>query len=313
MTLTLAGALGCGGGVFLYAQGESNPRLEAWLKSEQQRKDRFLTRVGPLAERAGIILPDSVEAHGERENLAILRAAEGYPQELSAEFMLTAPVIAIPKEGKYLPGETRIRYENQNRSEVIQLNDVIRLATGASSGVKPGDLFRIYEMGPVVRNHKQGRGLGRLLETKGIIEITNVQDKASQGRLVRSFGTISTAARACPLIHPKILPLRKPEVSGDSKLGYIVQVSQYQNLAQPYTFMIVDGGEGTGFRAGDRIEIMNKVKSQTLGTSRIARGIIIEMGENWASVFVNEVYPGKLQAGDWVRAPMESLAGSAMP
>ncbi len=288
------------------AQSPSDSRMEAWLKSEEQRRNRFLNRVGPLAERAGFFLPDSADHYEERRSSAALKSAETSQEDLSPELLLTAPIVAIPNQGQYFPGETRLRFDGPNQSGILQMFDTIRLSGGAAAGVKIGDLFRVYDVGHIVRTHKEGKGLGRLIETKGVIEVTEVFNDQAVGRLIRCFGTISTSTRACPLVYPESVPVINDDLASDSKLGHIVHVTHQQSLAQPYTFIIVDGGAGRGFRAGNRVDLMNRLPAGQKHGTPIARGIVASMGDNWTTIFVHEVFPGRIQAGDWAQSPLNN-------
>jgi hypothetical protein len=50
----------------------------------------------------------------------------------------------------------------------------LEIILGANADVKPGDLFKIYEVGAPYRSFRSNRALGRLVEINGMAEVVRV-------------------------------------------------------------------------------------------------------------------------------------------
>lgn len=262
-----------------------------WRASEERRTRGYLKKVGPL-------MPD------EKEALAPLDPPKPAPvgpvkHYLSQSIELTAPILAEPSRGAYFPGECRLTYSTSNESEILQMFDEVVLEAGQDAGVKAGDLYRTYEVGEAYRTYGSGRGLGRLIETNGIVEVTRVGRKSATARLVKCFGTISRSTRACPLSSPPEVAATSYQVATDGKLAaQVVWVAGEQQFPQPYAFAIVDRGAGKGYRPGDMVLFLNrsggKITDKVLGD-----GIVVHAGDKSSTILIRDLLPGIINRGDY--------------
>jgi hypothetical protein len=268
----------------------SKPKAD-WKASEERRTRAYLKKVGPL-------LPE------EKEALPPLDAPKPVPvgpvkRYLSQAIALTAPFLADPSGGGFFPGECRLTYSASNESEILQLFDEVVLDVGQAAGVKPGDLYRTYEVGEYYRTYGSGRGLGRLIETNGIVEVTRVGKKSSAARLVKCFGTISRRTRACPLTAPPEVAATGYRVATDDKIAaQVVWVAAEQQFPQPYAFAMVDRGAGKGYRPGDIVLFFNrsggKMTDKVLGD-----GIVVHVGDKSSTILIRDLFPGIINRGDY--------------
>jgi hypothetical protein len=264
-----------------------------WRASEEKRTRGYLRKLGPLAT-------------AEREDLAALDPVPVRQQPvgpikhyLSQSIALTAPFLADPSGGGFFAGECRLTYSSSNESEILQLFDEVVLDIGAAAGVKPGDLYRTYAVGETYRTYGSGRGLGRLIETNGIVEVVRVGKKSSAARLVKCFGTISRSTRACPLTAPPEVAATSYRVATDDKVAaQVVWVAGGQQFPQPYSFALVDRGAGKGYRAGDMVLFFNrsggKMTDKVLGD-----GIVVHVGDKSSTILIRDLLPGIINRGDF--------------
>lgn len=264
-----------------------------WRASEERRVRGYLKKLGPLGAQ-------------EREALAPLdplpsrQVSVGPLKHYLSQFIaLTAPFLADPSGGGFFAGECRLSYSASNESEILQLFDEVVLEVGAASGVKPGDLYRTYAVGEAYRTYGSGRGLGRLIETNGIVEVIRVGKKTSAARLVKCFGTISRSTRACPLTAPPEVAATSYRVATDDKLAaQVVWVAGGQQFPQPYAFAVVDRGAGKGYRAGDMVLFFNrsggKMTDKVLGD-----GIVVHVGDKSSTILIRDLLPGIINRGDF--------------
>lgn len=265
-----------------------------WRASEEKRTRNYLAKVGPLNEALIKPLPAMMEPEPRAVNAQ--GAALHY---LAGALLLSTPAIAEPGEqGRMYPGECRLRYSSSNESAILQPYDEVTLSVGKSDGVKAGDLFRTYEVGPRYRSFATGRPLGRIVETNGIVEVIRPGEKSSVARLIKCYGTLSRDTRAAPLG-----TLQEVAAAGYSPLpdaritGQIVWVTQQQQLPQPYSFAVVDQGSKKGFRVGDMVLFFNRVGGR-MTEKVLGNGLVVSLQEESATILIQDIYPGIINRGD---------------
>ena len=262
-----------------------------WRASEERRTRAYLKKVGPLLPSDKESLPGM-----EPTKPASVGPVKHY---LSQSLALTAPFLAEPAGGGFFPGECGLTYSASNESEILQLFDEVVLQAGEAAGVKPGDLYRTYEVGESYRTYGSGRGLGRLVETNGIVEVVRVSRKTSVARLVKCFGTVSRGTRASPLTAPAEVAATGYRVSTDNKLAaQVVWVTAQQQFPQPYSFAIVDRGGGKGYRLGDMVLFFNRSGGK-LTDKVLGDGIVVHVGDKSSTILIRDLLPGIINRGDY--------------
>jgi hypothetical protein len=263
-----------------------------WKKSEERRTVSYMKKVGPL-------MPSAIQELAPLDPVPKDAATGPVRHYLSQAIVLTTPFIAEAGGEGYFPRECRLRYSASNESEILQLFEEVILSVGQDAGVKTGDLFRTYEVGESYRSYASGRGLGHLVETKGIVEIIRVGPKTSVARLVKCFGTISRDSRACPLTSPPEVAATAYNPATDNKLAaQVVWVTAQQQFPQPYSYAIVDRGSAKGYRTGDMVLFFNRNDGR-MTDKVLGNGIVVNVGDKTATVLIRDLFPGIINRGDY--------------
>jgi hypothetical protein len=281
-----------------YESDDKNPQpapskaRNDWKKSEERRNQAYMKKVGPLMPSAIEAMPPQ-EAFPKAENTGPVR------HYLSQAIVLTTPFIASEGNGGFFPRECKLRYSASNESSILQLFEEVVLSAGRDAGVKSGDFYRTYQVGDHYRSYASGRGLGRLVETNGIVEVIRVGPKSSVARLVKCFGPIPRDSRACPLTVPVEVAATGYTPTTDNKLAaQIIWVSSQQQFPQPYSFAIVDRGSVKGYRNGDMVLFFNRTEGR-MTDKVLGNGIVVNVGDKTATVLIRDLYPGIINRGDY--------------
>ncbi len=263
-----------------------------WKKSEERRTQSYMKKVGPL-------MPSVIQEMPPMDASPKETATGPVRHYLSQAIVLTTPFIAEPGNDGYFPHECKLRYSASNESEILQLYEEVVLSVGQDAGVKNGDLYRTYQIGDTYRSYASGRGLGHLVETNGIVEVTRVNAKTSVARLVKCFGTISRDSRACPLTAPPEVAATAYNPNTDNKLtAQVVWVTEQQQFPQPYSYAIVDRGTAKGYRAGDMVLFFNRSEGR-MTDKVLGNGIVVSVWEKTATVLIRDLFPGIINRGDY--------------
>ncbi len=285
------------GGVTLRKQ-ESGKAKTDWRQSEERRTKSYLQKIAPLQPITRVRAYVEEDGHGSA--IATATATAPAKRYLSQSIVLTTPIMRSAQPGGgYFPNECRIRYSENNESEILQLFDEVVLMLGQDAGVKPGDLYRTYEVGPVYTGFASGRSLGRLIETNGILEIKRVGPKSCVGRLIKCFGTISHEARACPLEPlPEVVATGYAPVQDGKLAAQVVWVTEQQQFPQPYSYAIVDCGLAKGYKLGDMVLFYNRAGGR-LTDKVLGDGLVVGLQERSATILIRDLYPGIINRGDY--------------
>ena len=272
-------------------EGPAKPKND-WKDSEERRTRAYLKKMAPL-------MPVSQQPMAPMDPAP--KAAPDGPVKhyLSQSIVMTTPFLAEAGGEGYFPRECKLRYSSSNESEILQLFDEVILSAGQESGVKAGDLYRTYQVGEEYRSYAAGRGLGRLVEPNGIVEVVRVGAKFSVARLVKCYGTISHDSRACPLTAPPEVAATGYNPSTDNKLAaQVVWVTSQEQFPQPYSYAIVDRGSVKGYRMGDMVLFFNRNEGK-MTDKVLGNGIVVSVGDKSATILIRDLYPGIINRGDY--------------
>ena len=267
-----------------------------WKKSEERRTRTYLEKVGPLQPSVRMQMP--------KDETPLQPLVNGKPgpikHYLSQAAVLTTPFLADAGDGGgFYPHECKLKYSSSNESEILQLFDEVVITSGQEVGVKPGDLFRTYEVGTSYRSISTGNNLGRIVETNGIVEILRVGAKSSVGRLVKCFGTISRDARACPLAGPpEVVATGYTHVTDGKLSAQIVWVTQQDQFPQSFSYAIVDCGSAKGYKIGDMVLFFNR-NGGHMTDKVLGDGLVVGIQEKSATILLKDIYPGVINRGDY--------------
>lgn len=139
--------------------------------------------------------------------------------------------------------------------EAMMVNDPVYINLGSRDGAKPGDKYALYRVGQKVKHPQDGKNLGRMINIVGVLEVTDIEEKTSRAKLVKTFEGISRKEAFRPyvqIIVPKDvspLPVQK------SNEGCIVAFKQTNATATEYKVAYIDKGLANGIMPGDVFEI----------------------------------------------------------
>jgi len=139
--------------------------------------------------------------------------------------------------------------------EALMSNDPVYINLGSRDGAKPGDKHALYRVGQKVKHPQNGKNLGRIINIVGVLEVTDIEEKTSRAKLIKTFDGISRKEAFRPyvqIIVPKDvspLPVQK------SNEGCIVAFKQTNASATEYKMVYIDKGLANGIMPGDVFEI----------------------------------------------------------
>ncbi|HAD82469.1 MAG: hypothetical protein A2509_08835 [Candidatus Edwardsbacteria bacterium RIFOXYD12_FULL_50_11] len=139
--------------------------------------------------------------------------------------------------------------------EAMMANDPVYINLGSRDGAKPGDKHALYRVGQKVKHPQNGKNLGKIINIVGVLEVTDVEEKTSRAKLIKTFDGISRKEAFRPyvqIIVPKDvspLPVQK------SNQGCIVAFKQTNATATEYKVAYIDQGLANGIMPGDVFEI----------------------------------------------------------
>jgi hypothetical protein len=230
-------------------------------------------------------------------------ATTGEPRYLRPYLLATAPFLAdVGIFGKVFPGECKLRYRSANESEVLQPMEELEIILGANADVKPGDLFKIYEVGAPYRSFRSNRALGRLVEINGMAEVVRVGPGYAVAELSRCFGRVSRRSRAAPMGDwPQVRATGYAPAGGNLRVSRIVWVTPPHQIPQPFSQAIIDGGSQDGFQVGDFIVLLDRRNGKM--TDRILGDAVVLRSEAHSStLLLQDVRPGVINPGDFAVA-----------
>ncbi len=139
--------------------------------------------------------------------------------------------------------------------EALMSNDPVYINLGSRDGAKPGDKYALYRVGQKVKHPQNGKNLGKIINIIGVLEVTDIEEKTSRAKLLKTFDGISRKEAFRPyvqIIVPKDvapLPVQK------SNEGCIVAFKQINTTATEYKVVYIDKGLANGIMPGDVFEI----------------------------------------------------------
>jgi len=281
------------------AAGEPRDKVQTkarmdWRANEEKRTRSYMQRVGPLQ-------PKPLKPM-EEYNPAGAGSKGPVRHYMTQAVALATPFIKEPSGGRIFERECDMRTRQANESEVLQLFDEVLLSVGRESGVKPGDLFRTFEIGPYHQSFAVGRPLGRIVETNGVVEVTQVGKKTSTARLLKCYGTISKRSRAAPLEPFQEVAATRYAPLEDGRLSaQVVWVTQDQQLPQPFSYAILDQGARKGFKAGDMVLFFNRY-DRKMTDKVLGDGLVVNVQEESCTILIQDLFPGIVNRGDFVVA-----------
>lgn len=265
------------------------------------RTKRFMNRLGPLHHPESLA-PLPVEAMPA----ALVPNAEdgkGYRHWIKPEILIQAPFLAKLQNGQLRPGECKVTYHASNESEILQPYDKITLSKGQDDGLKIGDRYQLYEVGPDGFAFSTTRDIGREIIPNGVAEVVSLKPRHATARLVNCYGRISRRTRASPEVKDegRFSVMGYAPTTGNRPQARVVWIPGSGQLPQPFNYAIIDRGVEAGFRLGDHLLLMNQ-RSGKITDRLLGEGLIVHVESHSATILVHDVFPGVINAGDFALA-----------
>jgi hypothetical protein len=139
--------------------------------------------------------------------------------------------------------------------EALMINDPVYINLGSRDGAKPGDKYALYRVGQKVKHPQDGKNLGRIINIVGVLEVTDIEEKTSRARLVKTFDGISRKEAFGPYVQIIVPKDVSPLPVEKSNQGCIVALKQSNTSATEYKVVYIDKGLANGIMPGDVFEI----------------------------------------------------------
>jgi len=148
-------------------------------------------------------------------------------------------------------GVGRILGSWHTRRKMLATDASVYLSLGNRDGVVAGDRFQVVQAGKVIRHPETDDPVGRLVRVVGEIELTEVHDATSSGRVVRSFAPMTAGDRVMPVPSPPPVAER-PRGDGPEGLKATVVATPDSRMAIAADDVIfLDVGTDQQVRPGD--------------------------------------------------------------
>jgi len=277
-------------------------------KWRETRVEIFNPQTERFYERLGKLTPNSViQAMQPMAEPAPVLVTEPDPTRyhrfIKSDLITHAPSLSPLQGGQLRNGECRVSYQRSNQSEIVQPFDKITLTKGQADGVKIGDLYHLYEVGPAGYAYSSTQSLGHQIIPNGIAQIVAVHQNSSAARLILCYGKVSRKTMASPLVQSdERFPVNSYiAISGAKPKARVVWIPNSGQLPQPFNYAIIDNGVEAGFRLGDHVLLLNQ-KSGKMTDRLLGEGLIVHVESKSATIMVHDVYPGIINTGDYALA-----------
>lgn len=142
----------------------------------------------------------------------------------------------------------------------------VYLSLGSRDGVVAGDHFQVVEVGEIIDHPDTAEPVGRLVRVVGEVELTEIHDATSCGRIVRAFDPMAAGDRVMPM------PTRPPvaeqvRTDGPTGLEATVVATPDRRLAIAVDDVIfLDVGTEQQVRPGDHFHLVRNPELAAEGT-----------------------------------------------
>lgn len=186
----------------------------------------------------------------------------------------------------------------------------IYINRGSLDGVREGDVFLVYRIGPVVKSKKKGN-LGKYFKILGKIKILKTEERSSLAEVLPSYDLIS--------VKDYIMPISLPEIPYDVKLvpaerkitaQIVMRTRSEHEVLKPYEIVIIDAGEKEGVKIGDLFEIYrpgktvkDPMKKEEIKLPDLFLGTlqVLNVKERASTAYLRAVTREDIKVGDYVR------------
>jgi hypothetical protein len=169
--------------------------------------------------------------------------------------------------------------------------EYVFLDRGASSGVKPGDLYSIHRRARVVKHPVTHKKVGYRIETTGIARILVVGETSARAVVEASDRAVRSGDYLRPLseVESPLIKRRVVVEGGDLSLdgsrstGYVVDIDDDSVTAGSGVVVGIDMGSGAGLAVGKIITVFRQGDRSDIVTRRpLGAAVVVAVRENFS-------------------------------
>jgi len=221
--------------------------------------------------------PMSLEELALTEGVDITTEAldEGYFRDISRQESLTfqelfetagALETEIPAAGEIIDGEPSSQL-------TFAKGDLIYINKGNANGITKGTKLGVLRVAEKVYHPISGAMLGQLVILEGVIEVTEIAEKISKAKVIKSFSSMERGDLVTPYDKP-FIPSFDPDkpVSDKEVEGVIVRAKEPKKGMSKGDVVFLDVGQEQGVGVGDNFNIID-TRSVVRNDGRVVEGI----------------------------------------
>jgi hypothetical protein len=244
-----------------------------------------------------------------------LNAGEGQGQETKAARMYRDihPLISESDlycsffifEGKKKQLDTKIiGAESGGEKVLLREEDIFYINKGKESGVEPGQVFLILELGPKMKSPFSKKKFGILAFKRGKAEIVAVGNNRSSARLVKACDRVMVGDYLVPFeektgLLGKDLGYEDFSFEGEGVGGVVVYLQNDSNQIATGQWALIDIGEEKGIQFGQQL-IAYKTSKEAVSPQIIGSLIVIDVQRKTSTIKILSCND-PLRVGDRVR------------
>jgi hypothetical protein len=172
------------------------------------------------------------------------------PVPAASEHAIACSPVLVEETAIALAGIGSIVRTDENRQLLAQTD---RLFVGVDGPQTPsvGDRLAVIRSGIRVLHPRTRRGLGRVLQTLGVLEVTGVEDRTLRARVIYNCDAINDGDRVAPFVLAPFPADKVPQPTTRQVEGAIVDSPRALVLYGLQHLVFLDVGAGQGIGPGD--------------------------------------------------------------
>lgn len=153
-------------------------------------------------------------------------------------------------------GMGRILGSWHSQHKMLATEASVYLSLGNRDGVVAGDRFQVVEKGEVIRHPETHEPVGRLIRVVGEIELTEVHDATSSGRVIHAFAPVTAGDRVMPVPSPPPVTARPRSDGPEGLKATVVATPDSRRAVATNDVIFLDVGTDQQVRPGDHFYLL---------------------------------------------------------
>lgn len=185
------------------------------------------------------------------------------------------------------------------------------LSLGNRDGVVAGDRFQIVEQGEVIRHPETDKPVGRLIRVVGEVELTEVHDATSSGRVIRTFAPITAGDRVMPLPSPPPVTEQPRGDGPDGLKATVVATPDSRRAIATNDVFFLDVGTDQQVHPGDHFYLIRdpSLASETAPMHYTSEAVVLDARAHTSTALITksltEAYVGN--RATYATAPLRDI------